>query len=296
MRSEWLRRRRTRTLLPWLRGIINNPNEEVDLRSRAIRVLAEEIGDTRTLHQVYPQLQASELREQVVRSIGEHGTRDDIALLRTIFLDANEQGDVRERAVRVLGELGFTSELQAAFDRVDSQDLQERIVRVVSEHGTRADLDWTEQIARNPKVGADVRERAVKTKSSQSPGCPARRSAGFYDQVNDADLQDRLLRLLGERGDAAAIAKLNQVAREEWQSGPARARRPHARKVAGSQVEEGPGWGEESATVAVKAMFQLSSVRRKIGHQNGRQFGRTWTAFRSGLFCRQQGAGGVLPQ
>jgi hypothetical protein len=35
----------------------------------------------------------------------------------------------------------------------------------------------------------------------------------LYDEVKDYELQERLLRLLGERGDDAAVAKLIDIAR-----------------------------------------------------------------------------------
>ncbi len=197
----------------WLRGVITNAQENMDVRARAIRVLAEETGDTRTLRQMYPQLESSELREQVVRSIGEHGARDDIEMLRTIFMDASEAHDVRDRAVRMIAELGFGSELQASFNRVGDQELRDRIIRVVAERGSRSDLDWVEGIARDPKVDSDLRDRAVRALADAQ--VPSERLSRLYDTVNDQDVQDRLLRIMGDRGDATALAKLNQVARSD---------------------------------------------------------------------------------
>jgi hypothetical protein len=82
---------------------------------------------------------------------------------------------------------------------------------VAGEHGSQDDIRWIEQIAMNEREAIQPRERAIRTLAEA--GVPTSRLVAIFDAVTPYQLRDRLLRLMAERGDDAAVDKLIKVAR-----------------------------------------------------------------------------------
>jgi hypothetical protein len=133
--------------LVWVRAVAEDRAEDLSLRDRAIRLLAER-GQLGYLRELYPRLDRIELRERVVRSVAERDDEAAAAWLEGIVLDEREQPALRDRAVRSLAEQGRSSTaLAALYDRVASAALKQRLIRLLSERGDEAAAEKLARIA-----------------------------------------------------------------------------------------------------------------------------------------------------
>ena len=228
--------------IPVLRSIVTTRDEDLEVRERAVRTLAALPRGDNELRAVYSQLDHPDLAERAVRVLAEVGGSTNIEFVRSIALDRSEAIDVRERAVRVLGEKyesaawlrsivedeaehhdireralrvmcesGHLPILRTLYARLNDADLKSRVIRLAGEHGTADDIRWIESVALNESEAEEARERAVRVLNEKR--VPTAQLASIYDRISNHSVRERLLRLLGERGDRDAIDHLIKVAR-----------------------------------------------------------------------------------
>ena len=195
----------------FIRDVALNANEDGQVRERAVRVLGEELGRLDIVRDLYPRLDRSELRVRAVRVAAEHLTSESAQWVRNIAENDNEDHDIRDRAIRTLGEAGFIGQLRTMYAKLHDGDLKSRIIRIAGEHGSGADITWIEQIAADEREADDLRDRAVRVLSEH--GTATSRLVTLYDKVESYPLQERLLKIMGERADRESIDHLIKVAR-----------------------------------------------------------------------------------
>ena len=170
---------------------------------------------------------ASSAREAALRWVGRvatrEGNRDALRVARSIAEDRDDQIDVRERAIRVIGEEedGGSAYLRTLYGRLDQPTLRDRALRVVAEHGTREDLDWIRGIALDRNERTDVRERAVRL-VAEAPD--SRGLKDLYDRLDDATLRERVVRAMAEVGDADSRRWLRDIVERRSESSTLRER------------------------------------------------------------------------
>ena len=196
----------------FIRRVVLDNTERDEVRERAVRVLGEELGRIDIVRELYPQLDRVGIKERAVRSIAEQLTSESAQWLRSVAENTSEDTPIRERAIRTLAEAGYVTQVRNLYPRLESIELKERIIRVAAEHGSPDDLMWIEQIAMNEREADQTRERAVRVLAEEADVGTAR-LISMYDTVEPHALRERLLRLLAERGDDAAVDKLMKVAR-----------------------------------------------------------------------------------
>jgi HEAT repeat protein len=152
------------------------------LRDRAIRVLGEDVGEYEMVRQLYATLSPIELRDRVIRVVGDGGGAAAEAWLKAIVENGQEQAALRDRAMRVL-----------------------------AEQGRQRSLTWLLAIARDESQNAELRDRAVRLWAEA--GASTADLTSLYDATKTAAIRQRLIRLLAERSDDAAIEKLIAVAK-----------------------------------------------------------------------------------
>ena len=197
----------------WLEAIAANTDEPLDVRERAIRVLGDDLHEVAELRALYGRIEEPSLRERVVRISGEAGGRENEQWLQQIARDGAERRELRERAVRVLGEMGSADFVRDLYPDVDDPAIRERILRIVAEYGRADDVTWLRGVATDPSERSAIRDRAVRL--LEATRMRSQDLAALYDDVDSRALRDRILRLLGERRDDAAIDKLITVARDD---------------------------------------------------------------------------------
>ena len=156
---------------------------------------------------------ASSVRESALRWVGRtaarEGDREAMRVPRIIAEDAGDGLEVRERAIRVIGEEpDGAAYLRTLYPRLDQSTLRERTVRVVGESGTRSDIDWIRGIALDRSERTMIRERAVRVIGEMSN---ARALRELYDQLDDPTLRERVLRSMAEVGDSESRTWLRAI-------------------------------------------------------------------------------------
>ena len=155
----------------------------------------------------------SSVRESALKWVGRVGTREGdrnaMGVARTIAEDRQDQTDVRERAIRVIGEYdGDVAYLKSLYPRLDEPTLRERIVRVVGENGTKTDLDWIRTVALDRNERTSIRERAVRVLGESSDSRSLRE---LYDKLDEPALQDRVIRTMADIGDSESRRWLREL-------------------------------------------------------------------------------------
>jgi hypothetical protein len=203
----------TATNVAWLRARALDADAPLSLRDRALRVLGDDLGERDLLQQIYSTLTPVELSERVIRLVGEAGDSASDRWLRSIVENPQEPRELRDRALRVLGEQGSDRFLRETYPRLDDPTLKDRVLRMVAENGDQDGLAWLQTIARDESQSADLRDRALR--SWAEAGATTADLVKLYDGVNTSALRQRIIRLLAERGDDAAVDKLIAVARSD---------------------------------------------------------------------------------
>lgn len=170
---------------------------------------------------------ASSAREAALRWVGRVAMREDnraaLRVTREIAEDGDDQLDVRERAIRVIGEDddGGAAYLRSLYPRLDAPTLRERVVRVVAEHGAKDDLDWIRGIALDRSERTAIRERAVRLVGEASDSRGLRE---LYDRLDDATLRERVVRTMADVGDAESRRWLREIVERRSESSSLRDR------------------------------------------------------------------------
>lgn len=194
----------------WIVGVARNERETVELRDRAIRVIGEDMHDIDRLRAIYPTLSDPDLKDRVVRTAGDDGSTASIQWIESIAENSREPVDVRDRAIRMLGEQGQNGYLRRAYAHLDHSDLKDRVLRALGEAGGADNLGFLRQVAFDPQENGDLRDRAVR--ALDESGVRTDELVRLYDSIADHELRDRLIRLMAERGDAVARDKLEKIA------------------------------------------------------------------------------------
>lgn len=194
----------------WIMGVARNEQENVELRDRAIRVIGEDMHDVDRLRALYPSLSNPDLKDRVVRTAAEEGSAESLQWVETIAENAREPMDVRDRAIRGLGEQGQTVYLRRIYAKLDATDLRDRVLRALAEAGGTENLGFLRQVALDPNERSDLRDRALR--ALDESGIRSEELARLYDTIGDRELRDRLIRLMADRGDSVSLDKLNKIA------------------------------------------------------------------------------------
>jgi HEAT repeat protein len=159
----------------------------------------------------------------VGRVAGREGNRDALRVARSIAEDRDDQLDVRERAIRVIGEEddGGPAYLRSLYSRLDEPTLRERVVRVVAESGTKEDIDWIRGIALDRNERTAVRERAVRLIGEASD---SRALRDLYDRLDDPTLRERVVRTMADVGDTESRKWLRDIVERRSESSSLRER------------------------------------------------------------------------
>ena len=193
------------------RTILDDRDDQLDVRERAVRVIGEEPDGAAYLRSIYARLQETTLRERAIRVIGENGTREDMDWIRTVALDRTERTAIRERAVRMLAEANDAKALRQLYDQLDDPSLRDRVVRVMAEIGDADSKQWLRDLVERKTEATSVRERAIRSLAEMGDIAYLQSA---YRSVDDDELRERILRSVAEGGGAETMKWLRDVARD----------------------------------------------------------------------------------
>lgn len=225
-----------------MQAIAGDEGDVRTVRERAIRDLRQTPENDAFLRRAYGRLSDTSLKERVIRRLGESWSAENTRWIRRLAVNAGEALGLRERAIRVLGELDHHDQLIALYAELTDVTLKERVIRLVGEQGDPAGLRWLRTLAEDRTEHSTLRERAIRVLGEQGEtgylrevaareGEPGLRDRavrlfaesggsteeliGLYETARSRSLQERLVRLLAERGDDDAVDKLIAIARSD---------------------------------------------------------------------------------
>jgi HEAT repeat protein len=198
----------------YLLGLAAQGREEIGRNAILAATIADSVRIAQPLAAIATnKTLAPSVRESALRWVGRtaarDGDREAMRVPRTIAQDGDDRVEVRERAIRVIGdEPDGTVYLRSLYPRLDHLTLRERVVRVVGESGTRGDIDWIRGIALDRGERTAIRERAVRVIGEVSNASALR---DLYNELDDAMLRERVLRSVAEVGDTESRTWLRQI-------------------------------------------------------------------------------------
>lgn len=199
----------------WIQEVALNRQVRVGLRERAVRVLGGELDRPDLVRALYGRLDHAALQERALRVVTENESAGTARWLREVAEDTDVPVSVRERALRLLGELGETQHLRAAYSRLAHTALKERVLRVVAEEERSDAADWLRDVAQDQAEATALRERAVRLLGEMRQSDYLR---GLYASLERQSLRERVLRIVGEHAGPDAIDWIEGVARDGSES------------------------------------------------------------------------------
>jgi HEAT repeat protein len=158
----------------------------------------------------------ADVRASAVKWIGRtterEGTVDQVMpVLRNITANSEEHLNVRERALRALGELPRgANEVRDIYARLDRAEMRERAVRIFAEIGGDANTTIIQRIALDPAERDQVRERAVRVLGEELGRLDIVRQ--LYSRLDRVTLRERAVRSVGDHLTSESAQWLRSLA------------------------------------------------------------------------------------
>jgi len=195
----------------WIGNIAGTSGERLELRERAIRVIGEELDRPEDVRRMFDRLDHPRLKERALRVVAEQNGAAAGGWLRDVAADRRQPMNVRDRAVRLIGETSAADDLLELYEELDAVPLRDRVVRLAGEIHTPAAKQWLRTVALDGSEDMSVRDRAVRMLCEEDH---AKARALFYE-LESAELKERSLRLAGEARDAGTNDWLRNIAVDE---------------------------------------------------------------------------------
>jgi len=193
--------------MTWIREVAEDASERTAVRERAVRILGEG-APLSTLQRLYRGMEDTELRERVLRIAGEQRTEEAAAWLEEVATDRREVTELRDRAIRLIGEYRSTA-VRDLFKSLDNDELRDRALRIAADRDDRGTTEWLTEIVTGTDYSTDIRDRAIRLLGESAVATSE--IAGLYHDVRGTELKRRVIRLLAERSDETAAAKLRDI-------------------------------------------------------------------------------------
>ena len=192
----------------FLRSVILDANEHVELRERALRVIGEKDGHHEEIRALYDRLDRTDLKERALRLVGDKSSPEERRWIRQVAADVDEPTQVRERAIRILGEDADIATMRQLYRDADRGALKERVLRLVGENQTADAAEWLEQVATDREATHELRDRAIRLLGKYESTAVR----DLFERLDSDDLRDRALRLTAERSDGGTSDWLRDIA------------------------------------------------------------------------------------
>jgi HEAT repeat protein len=113
------------------------------------------------LKSLYKAVKEESLKEKIIFSVAQHGSRENQRWLIDVAADQSEEVELRKKAIFWAGQSGVAlSELFALYDRTPEREIREGLIFAYSQRSEKAAVDKLIQIARSEK-DKDLRKNAM---------------------------------------------------------------------------------------------------------------------------------------
>ncbi len=157
-----------------------------------------------------------ELQEKALFALSQQDNPKAIATLRAFAAQESAPEELREKAVFWLGQSGDTSSvgfLRSLYGRTSNTELKERILFAVAQSDNASGQAWLMEVAKNPKEPVEARKQAIFWAAQN--GMSIASISTLYGQMQDVELKEQLIFVLGQSNDPAAVTKLLDIAKTD---------------------------------------------------------------------------------
>jgi len=194
----------------------NDPDPEV--RSQAVFWLSQVNSPTAVaaLDSILRSSKDPELQEKALFALSQQDSPRAKQLLRAYAAQESAPEDLREKAVFWLGQEGDTSSisfLRTLYGRTSNAELKEKILFAVAQSDNKTGQAWLLEVAQNPKESIEARKQALFWAAQN--GASIASLSKLYVQLQDTELKEQLIFVLGQSSDPAAMTKLLDIARND---------------------------------------------------------------------------------
>lgn len=203
---------------PLLHEVVRS-DPDVEVRAQAVAGLAVAMDDASIalLAEIAVQEEDIEIRERAIRALSQRTESVAAAALRDVAADDAQPEDIREHAIRGLGMQGGEENLaflRQIYDDVDDEALKEVIVMNVGHQDPGESRAWLVEL-----VGDETQPMAVREKAffwlGHDRESPTESLIALYDKLEDTDLRRQAIFVIAQRQDPAAIQFALRIASEE---------------------------------------------------------------------------------
>ena len=237
--------------IPILRKLIENKENDSELRSHALFVLMQQEGDgvSEFMLDVARDDPDLEVRQQAVFWLSQNDSPESVAVLRSI-LSSPADSELHEHAIHALARMSDPAAMAILREYAGSEsadpDLRAQAVFGLSQHASednarflrdlfarsrdpqtreavmfglsqmhdQGNAQWLMDIALDTSEGTDLRTQALFM-ANQAGGVEVADLIGVYDRAHEQELKQQSLFILSQQDDPAAVDKLIDVARSE---------------------------------------------------------------------------------
>lgn len=194
----------------------NDPDPEV--REQAVFWLSQVNSPTAVaaLDSILRSSDDPALQEKALFALSQQESPKATQALRTYASQESAPEELREKAVFWLGQRGDSSSigfLRSLYGKTTSAELKEKILFAVSQSNTPGAQAWLLDVAQNPKESIEARKQALFWAAQN--GASIASLSKLYGQLQDIELKEQLIFVLGQSNDPAAVTKLLDIARSD---------------------------------------------------------------------------------
>ena len=196
-----------------MRAVAESESASESLRAKAIYYLRERRGGDNAayLRALYPRLNSTKLREQVMYSLAEIGGEENLRWLTAIAMDTTESVKVRSAALyRVSEARGSTAELIALYDRLRGREMRERALYYISQRREAPAAAKLADVLKNDPE-RPVREKALYYLAQREDGAGIDRVIEVAKSDPDRELRRKAVYYLGQSKDPRAVKALEEI-------------------------------------------------------------------------------------
>ena len=158
----------------------------------------------------------ADIQDKAVFALSQHGSKRAQAALYAYAQRTDISESIREKAIFWIGQSGTSEDLaflRSLYSRLQSQELKNKLLFSISQSGGKESLAWLLDVARNRSEPLELRKQALFW--AAQGGATGADLARLYDSFDERELREHLIFVMAQDADRAAADKLLEIAKKD---------------------------------------------------------------------------------